>query len=100
MSIEVTARHKDISAELQQYAKGKAESFIDEFKKVTTVHIVLDFDRHIYTAHLQATVDGEQYVATADDQDNIIKAIDDSFDKAHRQVRKHFDKVAQSNKGL
>lgn len=98
MSIEVTARHKDISTRLQDYAKGKAEGISADYPKTTSVKVVLDFDRHVYKTHVTATIDGFQFDGDAEDNDNIIKTIDEATDKVYRQARKQFDKLGDNRK--
>ena len=98
MSIEVTARHKDISSRLQDYARGKAEAIEAEYSKTTSVKIVLDFDRHIYRTHVTATVDGFQFDGESEDTDNIVKTIDEAADKVNRQIRKQMDKIGDNRK--
>ena len=98
MSIEVTARHKDISARLQDYARGKASAIEAEYPKTTSVKVVLDFDRHVYRTHVSATVDGFQFDGDAEDADNIMKTIDEAADKVDRQIRKQLDKIGDNRK--
>ncbi len=98
MSIEVTARHKDISARLQDYAREKAAAIESEYPKTSFVKIVLDFDRHVYRTHVTALVDGFQFDGDADDNDNIMKAIDEAADKVDRQIRKQLDKMGDNRK--
>jgi ribosomal subunit interface protein len=98
MSIEVTARHKDISARLQDYARGKAEAIEAEYPKTTSVKVVLDFDRHVYRTHVTATVNGFQFDGESDDTDNIVKTIDEAADKVDRQIRKQLDKIGDNRK--
>lgn len=98
MSIEITARHKDISTGLQDYARGKAEEICTEYPKASSVKIVLDFDRHIYKTHVTATVDGFQFDADAEDTENIKKTIDEASDKVFRQIRKQLDKIGDNRK--
>ena len=98
MSIEVTARHKDISDRLQDYARGKAEAIAAEYPKATSVKVVLDFDRHVYRTHVTATVDGFQFDGEADDSDNIVKTIDEAAEKVNRQIRKQLDKMGDNRK--
>jgi ribosomal subunit interface protein len=98
MSIEVTARNKDIPASLQDYAKGKAASIASEFPKTSEVRAVLDADRHIYKALFTATVAGSQFAGEAQDGDNFMKAVDEAADKLFRQIRKHEDKIGDNRK--
>ena len=98
MSIEVTARHKDISARLQDYAREKAATIESEYPKTSSVKVVLDFDRHVYRTHVTATVDGIQFDGDADDTDNIVKTIDEAADKVNRQIRKQLDKMGDNRK--
>lgn len=98
MSIEVTARHKDISAKLQDYARSKAEAIGADYPKTSSVKVVLDFDRHVYKTHVNAVVDGFQFDGDAEDNDNIIKTIDEATDKVYRQIRKQLDKIGDNRK--
>lgn len=98
MSIEITARHKDISTGLQDYARGKAEEICNEYPKTSSVKVVLDFDRHIYKTHVTATVDGFQFDGDAEDTDNIKKTIEEASDKVFRQIRKQLDKIGDNRK--
>lgn len=98
MSIEVTARHKDISAKLQSYARQKGEEVSADYPKTSSVKVVLDFDRHVYRAHFTATVAGVQFDAESEDAENIIKAIDESADKLNRQIRKQQDIIGDNHR--
>lgn len=98
MSIEITARNKDIPASLQEYAKKKADAFEAEFPKTESVRVILDSERHLYKVQMTATVVGTPFAGAAEDGDNFIKAIDDAADKLYRQARKHFDKIGDNRK--
>ncbi len=98
MSIEVTARNKEIPANLQEYARKKAAAFEAEFPKTSAVHVVLDADRHLFKAQFSATVCGTSFAGAAEDADNFMKAVDEAADKLHRQARKQQDKVGDNRK--
>lgn len=98
MSIEVTARHKDISAKLQDYAKEKGEAISADYPKTSSVKVVLDFERHVYKTHFTATVAGTQFDAESEDAENIIKTIDEAAEKLDRQIRKQQDKIGDNHR--
>lgn len=98
MSIEVTARDKDIHVSLHEYASKKAANFEAEFPKTSSVHVVLDTERHLYKVQFEATVAGTPFAASAEESDNFIKAIDEAADKLFRQARKHEDKIGDNRK--
>lgn len=98
MAIEITARNKDIPANLLDYAKKKAAEFESDFQKTSSVRVVLDAAKHLYTAQFEATVCGDSFAGSAEDSDNFMKAVDEAADKLYRQVRKQQDRIGDNRK--
>lgn len=98
MGIEATARNKDIPAQSLEYAKKKAAAIEAEFEKTSQVHVVLDSERHLFKAQFTATVRGENFTASAEDEANFVKAIDDAWDKLFAQIRKRQSIVGDNRK--
>ncbi len=100
MSIEVTARHAQINERLQQYAREQADTISQEFSKVEHVQVVLNYERHKYSAEFVVRNKGGQIVAADEHPDNVMTAIDGALDKVRRQMRKQRDKqVGARNAG-
>jgi putative sigma-54 modulation protein len=96
MSIEITARHAQIHERLQQYAHEKADGICLDFPKVENVHVILDFERHVYRAQFVVQVKGAQVVGAGEHVENVITAIDEAVDKVNRQLRKQREKLVDA----
>ena len=93
MSIEVTARHIRVDAEVQDYARGKAQLIADEFPRVEYVHVILDQEKHRNIAEIVVQAKNHIRVEAETSSDSLRGAIDLTFDKAERQLRKQRDRV-------
>lgn len=99
MSIEITARHEQISAASRDYAREKAETLEAAFRKVASVKVTLDIEGDDYKAMVAATVAGTTYVGASDNDSNLRVAIDDAFGKVDHQVRKQRAKLCEATRG-
>jgi len=93
MAIEITARHMNIGEETQDYARGKAEKLIEDFPRVEHVHVILDHEKHRYSA--EVVVQGRNHIRIEAEEcsDDVIASLDKAIDRAERQLRKERDKV-------
>ena len=97
MSIEITARHIRISMDLQEFARGKAEQLIAEFPKIEFVHVVLDEQRHQYSAEFVVQHKGMPKVEARETCDDMTAAIDLACGKVEKQLRRHREKVVANH---
>ena len=91
--VEITARHVDITVDLQDYARDKAEGLEADFPRVEFVHVILDQQKHLFIA--EVVVQGKNHIRieASEKADNILAAVDKAFEKAERQLRKERDKI-------
>ena len=99
MSIEVTSIHAHINERLQQYAREKAEALSQSFPKVEGVHVILEFEKHLFKAQFVVRVKGAQVVGVGEHPENVMTAIDDAEDKVGRQLRKQREKMVEARHG-
>lgn len=97
MSIEITARHLKISTELQDFARGKAERLVAEFPKIEFVHVVLDEQRHQYSAEFVVQHKAMPQVEAKEVCDDLAAAIDLAGEKVEKQLRRHREKVVATH---
>ena len=97
MSIEITARHLRISTDLQEFARGKAEQLIAEFPKIEFVHVVLDEQRHQYSAEFVVQHKDMAKVEAREICDDMTAAIDLACGKVEKQLRRHREKVVANH---
>ncbi len=93
MDITVSVRHFELDNEVREYAVKSAEAAFSEFRlRISSVNIVLDLQRNLITAHLDAAVKEHPVTAASQAYDNVYKAIDDVIAKASAQMRRYLDK--------
>ena len=93
MDITVSVRHFELDNEVRDYAVKSAEAAFSEFRlRISSVNIVLDLQRNLITAHLEAAVKEHPVTAASQADDNVYKAIDDVIAKASAQMRRYLDK--------
>ena len=93
MSVEVTARHQQISPGLQQSVREKAETLAADFSRVEHVHVILDKEARDYKAEVVVQAKNHIRVEADETAESMRAAIDMAFEKAERQLRKLRDKV-------
>ena len=93
MDITVSVRHFELDNEVRDYAMKAAENAFSEFRlRIGSVNIVLDLQRNLITAHLDAAVKEHPVTASSQAFDNVYKAIDEVVAKAEAQMRRYLDK--------
>jgi putative sigma-54 modulation protein len=97
MAIEITARHLQISPDLQDFARGRAERLIGEFPKIEHVHVVLDEQRKRFSAEFVVQHKGLAQVEAREVCENMPAAIDLACEKVEKQLRRHREKVVASH---
>ena len=99
MSIEITARHEQISAASKDYAQTKARALEAAFQKVASIKVTLDIEGTLYKAQVAATVAGTPYIGAANNDTNLHVAIDEAFSKVDHQIRKQKAKLNEATRG-
>lgn len=97
MAIEITARHLTIDAAQQTFARDKAEQLIAEFPKTEHVHVILDIQRHQFTAEFVVQHKGLAKLEAKEVCEDLLAGIDLAYEKIEKQLRKHRDKIVDSH---
>ena len=97
MAIEITARHLTISAGQQEFARGKAEQLMAEFPKIENVHVILDVQRHQFTAEFVVQHKALAQVEAKEVCDDLVAGIDLACEKVEKQLRKYREKVVATH---
>lgn len=93
MPISITARHTDVTDQMKNYAKAKAQGVVDSFKGIERLNVVLDKQRHNSIAEVVLQAKKRFKAEATETADDMRKAIDQAFEKIERQLRKHSEKV-------
>ena len=94
MRIEVTGRRIDLTAAISEHAEKKAEKILKHFDGVQEIEIVLDQDNpnEFSVETIVHVVKHDPLVGRASGAD-VYAAIDQSVDKASRQVQEHKERL-------
>ncbi len=93
MQVSVSGRHSSISPEVRQYATGRAENLQKFYDRITNIDVVIDHERDIHTVETVAHVEHGTALVARHRDEGLMIAMDATFDKLERQVRKLKDRV-------
>jgi ribosomal subunit interface protein len=88
MTVEVNARHKNISEGFRDYAQQRAEKIGQAFPMVESVRVVMDFQHNLCAAEVIAQRKDEKFVGTASTDTSMRAAVDMAAAKVETQIRK------------
>jgi putative sigma-54 modulation protein len=98
MATEITIRHMDATDELKAHAQEKADRIAAEFPRVEYVHVIIDRQRHQYSAEIVVQAKNHIRIDAHEVADEVYASLDSAVDKAERRLRRRRDKV-QSKRG-
>jgi len=93
MSVDVTSRHMNLSQGMQDYAREKAEELQEMFPRLEHVHIILDHEKRMRIAEVDARARNHIHVESKESSENMRVSIDVAVERAARQLRKLRDKI-------
>jgi putative sigma-54 modulation protein len=93
MTINITARHADISEAMKERVQSKLSAILAAYPQVEHTHVILDIQkfRHIIEVIVQAKK--HQRIEAKDVSDDMYVSIDRVTDKLDRQLRRAREKV-------
>ena len=87
----IASRHFHVYDKVKQRILGELDALEAEFAFLTSARVVLDHQKNIFTAEI--TVHGRRmHIDAHAKAEGLDAAIDAMFNKAERQMRKHYDK--------
>ena len=94
MAIEIDIRHGcAVNAEQNAFIRHKAEMLDQEFPDAEFIRVIIDHQRHSYSAAFEAQHKDMPIVKSAAEGENFTIAVDAAFHKAEKQLRRHREKV-------
>ncbi len=88
MKVRITARHFDLTDDLEQFAESRLRSLARYFDNIIDVHLKLDVEKYRHTADLNATVYGTVLSCRANSND-MYATVDEVVKKMEAQVKKY-----------
>lgn len=86
MQINVTARHVDLTAGIEEYVRRKCERLHKFYDRIQAIDVILNKAPNGFEVEVLADVEHhEDFVAKTEDMD-LYTCVDQSIDKAARQL--------------
>jgi putative sigma-54 modulation protein len=94
VEVKVTARHGELSDDIQETMKSKAGKLPRFFDRTTGIQIVADLE-HIDNPKVELIVSAEETsdFFSSDTGNNVIVALDSAISKMEQQLKKHKEKL-------
>lgn len=88
MKVRITARHFDLTDDLEQFAESRLRSLTRYFDNIIDAHLKLDVEKYRHTADLNVAVYGTVLSCRANSND-MYATIDEVVKKMEVQVKKY-----------
>lgn len=92
-NIQITGRHVEVTAPIQDYVQKKFERIERHFDHITNVHVILEVEKKDHKAEATVHAAGHADIFAEAKAENMYAAIDLLIDKLDRQVVKHKEKI-------
>ena len=99
MEIKVTAKHGELSDDIQETMKAKAAKLPKFFDRTTGIEVVADL-KHSGNPKVEIIVSAEETsdFFASDTGTNVIVALDSTISKIEQQLKKHNEKLKIGNR--
>lgn len=94
VEIKVTARHGDMSDEIQETMKAKVSKLPKFFDRTTAIQVLVDLE-HTDSPKVEIIVSAEEAndFFASDTGSNVLVALDSTISKMEQQLKKHKEKL-------
>lgn len=93
MDITVTGRHLTITPAIEEYARKKLENIHIDFPRILDAHFILEVEKFRQRAELVLHCGNHIHIEASDIHEDLYAAIDNTVDKAERQMRKYKTRI-------
>ncbi len=93
MQVSVTGRHVEITDGIREHVYRKLRRELDDFPRITSVHVILAVEKHRHIAEVVAQAPPHIRVEAEADKENLYLAIDAAIEKVARQLRRQMEKL-------
>ena len=99
MEIKVTARHGELSDDIQETMRAKAAKLPKFFDRTTGIEVLADL-KHSDNPKVEIIVSAEETsdFFASDTGTNVIVALDSTISKIEQQLKKHNEKLKIGNR--
>jgi len=92
MRINITARHFEITKELEDHVQNRLWTLKKNFESIIHTHVILSVEKYRHTAEITMTVSGLTLVSK-EESESMYTAIDHAVAKLERQVKRYKQKL-------
>jgi putative sigma-54 modulation protein len=92
MRINITARHFEITKELEDHVQNRLWTLKKNFESIIHAHVILSVEKYRHTAEITMKVSGLTLVSR-EESESMYTAIDSAVAKLERQVKRYKQKL-------
>ena len=93
MQINISARHGQLSTDLQEKIREKVDKLRRLYDRVAAIEVTADLEhRETPTIELRLSVEHNDTLVAAGSSSSVVAALDGAIHKAEQQLRRHKDK--------
>ncbi len=92
MRINITARHFEITKELEDHVQNRLWTLKKNFESIIHTHVILSVEKYRHTAEITMKVSGLTLVSK-EESESMYTAIDHAVAKLERQVKRYKQKL-------
>jgi putative sigma-54 modulation protein len=92
MRINITARHFELTKDLEQHIRDHLWTLRKYFESIINAHVILSVEKYRQIAEITLKVSGLT-LASKEESDNMYTSIDSAVDKLERQVKRYKQKL-------
>lgn len=93
MSINITARHANISDEMKAHVHAKLAAVLAEHPNVEYAHVILDIQKFRHMIEVVVQAKHHQRIEAKDESNDMYVSIDRMATKLSRQLRRAREKI-------
>ncbi|MEM6911462.1 MAG: ribosome-associated translation inhibitor RaiA [Verrucomicrobiota bacterium] len=98
VAITVTGRHKDITAEMREYAQQKIEGLHLDYPKIIEAKAILDISNYRQLCEIILFCANHITIEATSEHENMMASIDETISKIARRMRKHKTRLLKSHR--
>ena len=93
MQINISGKHMELTAPIEDYASRKVEKFPRYFDRIQQIDVVIDRAKNGYVVEIITKVEHHEPFVASSNHEDLYACIDLGIDRSVRQLKDHKSKL-------
>ncbi len=93
MQIKISARHGNLTDEVQQFIRDKANKLLHLFDRIMMIDVTVDLSSEDKLVEFLVSLEHKHNMVARERNKDILAAVDQVMDKLQQQLRKYKEKI-------